>query len=93
LLQYNFILSRSHWNGNHQISAGQQQGHIAGTDASSQMMVRINMLLRWYQLQKLNVQLTLFKSPKYTFSRKTKHGDLSDKTNPTKQGIGCSFQQ
>jgi hypothetical protein len=39
---------------------------------------------------KVKVQLTLFKAPKYTFVRKTKHGGLSDKTNPTKPGIGWS---
>ena len=32
----------------------------------------------------------MFKAPKYTFSRKTKDGGLSDKTNPTKHGIGWS---
>ena len=37
------------------------------------------------------MQLTLFnKAPKYTFSRKTKHGALSNQTSPSKQGIGWS---
>ena len=41
-------------------------------------------------MRMVNVQLTLFKAPKYTFSRKTKDGGLSDKTNLTKHGIGWS---
>ena len=74
---------------------------MASMDTLSPIVVSVNVQIigingkckcanNWHQMSKFNVQLTLFRAPKYTFSRKTKDGGLSDKANPTKNGIGWS---
>ena len=43
-LQYDYLLTRSNSNGYNQITAGQQQGHMAGMDTPSPIVVSVNVL-------------------------------------------------
>ncbi len=57
-------------------------------DTPSKLVLSRNVLLLWYQLHEVNVQLILFKAPKYKFSRKTKHVGLSKRPMQPNMALG-----